>query len=42
MDGGDILAVLDERVDLVKLLERKRRHAAMTGEIYFRANDALT
>jgi hypothetical protein len=42
MDGGEILAVLEERIDLVELLERKRRHAAMTGEIYFRADDALT
>ncbi len=33
-DGSDLLAVLDERIDLVKLLERKHRHASMTGEIY--------
>jgi hypothetical protein len=34
-DGGDILAVLDQRIDLVDLLRRKYRHAAMTGEIFF-------
>ena len=33
-DGGDLLAVLDERVDLRDLLRRKYRHAAMTGEIF--------
>ena len=34
MDGADLLAVLEQRVDMVDLLRAKRRHAAMTGEIY--------
>lgn len=34
MDGGDLLAVVEQRIDLVALLEAKRRHASMTGEIY--------
>jgi hypothetical protein len=34
VDGGDLLAVLDERIDLRDLLRRKLRHAAMTGEIF--------
>lgn len=33
MDGGDLYAVLEGRVDLVDLLRRKYRHAAQTGEI---------
>jgi hypothetical protein len=33
-DGGDLLAVVDERIDLRDLLRRKYRHAAMTGEIF--------
>ncbi len=33
-DGGDLLAALDERIDLRDLLRRKYRHAAMTGEIF--------
>lgn len=34
MDGGDLLAVLERRMGLPDLLRAKRRHAAMTGEIY--------
>ncbi|WP_299976848.1 hypothetical protein [Desulfobacula sp.] len=34
MDGSDLMAVLEERIDLVSLLIRKKRHAAQTGEIY--------
>jgi hypothetical protein len=40
-DGGDLLAVLEERIDLVDLLTRKYRHAAMTGEIFFTADRIL-
>jgi len=35
MDGMDLNAVLESRIDLHQLLFRKRRHAAETGEIYF-------
>jgi len=35
MDGGDLMAVLEERIDFVSLLLRKKRHAAQTGNIYF-------
>src|SRR5687768_4336803 len=31
MDGGDLVAVLEDRISLFELLERKRRHAAETG-----------
>ena len=34
MDGGDLMAVLDERIDFVTLLLRKKRYAARTGNIY--------
>jgi uncharacterized protein (UPF0335 family) len=34
MDGADLMAVLEERIDFVSLLLRKKRHAAQTGEIY--------
>lgn len=40
-DGGDLLAVLEERIDLRELLERKLRHASMTGEIYLPASKLL-
>jgi hypothetical protein len=42
VDGGDILAVLDERIDLRDLLRRKHRHAAMTGEIFLPISDVLS
>jgi hypothetical protein len=34
MDGGDLIAVFEERIDLVNLIRRKKSHAARTGEIY--------
>lgn len=34
MDGGDLMAVLEGRIELGALLLRKRRHAAQTGELY--------
>lgn len=39
MDGGDLAAVLEGRIDLKELLALKRRHAARTGEIYFPYRD---
>ena len=35
MDGGDLMAVFEERIDFVSLLLRKKRHAAQTGNIFF-------
>jgi hypothetical protein len=35
MDGADLMAVLEERIDFVTLLLRKKRHAAQVGDIYF-------
>lgn len=37
MDGSDLMAVLEERIDLVTLLIRKKRHASQTGEIFLPA-----
>jgi len=39
MDGTDLMAVFEERIDLVSLLLRKKRHAAQTGNIYLRFHD---
>jgi hypothetical protein len=41
MDGADLYAVLDERIDLRDLLRRKRRHAALTGNILLTAAEIL-
>jgi hypothetical protein len=42
MDGMDLLAVLEGRLDLVELLNRKKRHANDTGNVYLRVNDILS
>lgn len=34
MDGYDLQAVLEQRIDFVEMLRRKRRHAAETGNIF--------
>lgn len=41
MDGHDLMAVLDERIDLTELLYKKRRHAAEKGNIYLKVSDIL-
>jgi hypothetical protein len=41
MGGGDLIAVLEGRIQLPGMLLIKRRHAAQTGEIYLRIFDAL-
>lgn len=41
IDGSHLMAVLEERIDLVSLLVRLRRHAAQTGEIYLPLHDIL-
>lgn len=35
MTGADLMAVLEERIDFVSLILRKKRHAAQTGDILF-------
>lgn len=39
MDGADLMAVLEERIDFVSLLLRKKRCAAQTGNIYMRVQE---
>jgi len=39
MDGTDLMAVFEERIDLTSLLLRKKRHAAQTGNIYLRFHE---
>lgn len=42
MDGADLMAVLEGRIDLVTMLLRKRRHASQTGEIYLPVHELLS
>lgn len=41
MDGSDLMAVLEGRIDLFQLLSRKRRHASRTGNIYLKIHEIL-
>ena len=41
VDGSDIMAVLEGRIDLFQLLLRKRRHASQTGNIYLKIHEIL-
>lgn len=41
MDGADLMAVLEERIDFVTLLLRKKRHASQTGNIYLRVHEIV-
>ena len=41
MDGSDLTAVVEGRIDLNRLLLRKRRHASQTGNIYLKIHDIL-
>lgn len=34
MDGADLMAIFEERIDFVSMLLRKKRYAAQTGNIY--------
>jgi hypothetical protein len=42
MDGSDLMAVLEGRIDLLELLLRKRRHAAETGNAFLPIHQILT
>lgn len=41
MDGDDLYAVLEERIDLPDLLGRKRRESSMTGRVLLTAGKIL-
>ncbi len=41
MDGADLMSVLEERIDFVDLLQRKKRHAAQTGNIFLPIHEIL-
>jgi len=41
MDGSDLMAVLEGRIDLVQLLLRKRRYASQTGNIYLKIHEII-
>jgi hypothetical protein len=42
MNGADLLAVLEQRIDFVTLLVRKKRHAAQTGRIFLPIHEILS
>ncbi len=42
MDGSDLMAVLEGRIDLILLLMRKRRHASQTGNIYHKIHEIMS
>lgn len=35
MDGADLVAILENRISLAEVLERKRRHAVETGNPFY-------
>ena len=37
MDGADLVPILEGHIELTEVLERKRRHAAETGNPMYRA-----
>ena len=41
MDGSDLMAVIEGRIDLIELLLRKRRHASQTGVIYLKIHEIV-
>ena len=41
MDGSDLMAVIEGRIDLIELLLRKRRHASQTGNIYMKIHEIM-
>lgn len=41
MDGSDLMAVFEGRIDLIQLLLRKRRYAAQTGNIYLKIHEIM-
>jgi hypothetical protein len=41
MNGADLNAILDDRIDLHEILYRKRRHASQTGDIYLPVDKIL-
>lgn len=41
MDGSDLMAILEGRIDLMQLLLRKRREASQTGNIYLKIHEVI-
>jgi hypothetical protein len=41
MNGEDLMAVLERRIDFVTLLLRKKQHAARTGNILLRIHELV-
>ncbi|MEE8431748.1 MAG: hypothetical protein V3S16_10900 [Candidatus Desulfatibia sp.] len=41
MDGSDLMAILEGRIDLIELLYRKKRFASQTGNIYLQIHEIM-
>ena len=41
MDGSDLMAILEGRIDLIELLYRKKRFASQTGNIYLKIHEIM-
>jgi hypothetical protein len=41
MDGSDLMAILEERIDMIELLYRKKRYASQTGNIYLKIHEIM-
>ncbi|MEU0049359.1 hypothetical protein [Streptomyces sp. NPDC006309] len=42
MDGGDVMAVLDQRIRLDDLMTHKRKHASQTGHCYLPVSEIFS
>jgi hypothetical protein len=42
MDGNDLLAVLEKRIDFMEILEKKLEYSKKTGKVYLSVNDIVT
>ena len=41
MDGADLMAVLERRIEFDSLVKRKKRHASQTGKIYLTIDKSI-
>ncbi len=41
MDGEDLVSVLENKIDYLELLRKKKKHAAQTGNSFYKAKDII-
>jgi hypothetical protein len=41
IDGADLMAVLENRIELPAILKRKKREASQTGNIYLKIGEII-